>query len=122
MSKVHWSDFTPEEQAEFGDGCGSLARGLKVPDFIFEASCKQHDAYYYRGGWPWHKVEADVLFYWHMLKDATRYPWLECLIYTCLATIYFLAVSVISWPFFTFGRWRTKEEIMAKQAAYKMVK
>lgn len=114
--KTHWSDLTEEEQAQFGDGCGALAKGLKVPDFIFKASCQQHDFNYLRGGWPWHKVQADWWFYRAMLKDAFLYPWLQAFIYSCLATIYFLTVLIVSWPFFTYGRWRSKEEILLVDA------
>lgn len=119
--KVRWSDLTIEEQKEFGDGCGALARGLKVPDFIFEASCKQHDFYYERGGWPWHKVQADWDFYVAMLKDAWRYKALEWFIYSSLATVYFVVVLTISWPFFHYGKWRTKEEIFEADRRNKMV-
>ena len=117
--KLHWSDLTPEERARYGDGCGALAKGFKVPDFIFTASCKQHDFGYARGGWPWHKAKADWDFYRHMLIDAWQYPWLQAFIYSCLATIYFIVVFTISWPFFTYGKWRSKEEILLTDQYHK---
>ena len=119
-TKVHWGDLTKTEQKNFGDGCGALARGLKVPDFIFKASCRQHDFYYSRGGWPWHKMQADWWFYVAMLKDAWLCKGLEWFIYSCLATVYFLAVLFISWPFFTYGRWRSKKRIIAEDKASRL--
>lgn len=116
---IHWHDLTTEEQSHFGDGCGALAKGFKVPDFIFKASCKQHDFYYARGGWPWHKVTADTQFYYHMLKDAWAYPWLQAFIYSGLATIYYVTVMTVSWPFFTYGKWRSKEEILLTDQYHK---
>lgn len=116
---IHWHDLSIEEQATFGDGCGSLARGLNVPDFIFEASCRQHDFYYYRGGWPWHKVIADWWFFYYMVKDAMRYSFFTSTVYIFVALVYSLTVLLVSWPFFSFGRWRSKEEILLTNAYYK---
>ena len=117
--KIHWSDLTKKEQENYGDGCGALAKGFKVPDFIFRASCIQHDFNYARGGWPWHKAQADVWFYWAMLQDAWDYPKLEAFIYSVLATLYFIVVLIVSWPFFTYGAWRSKEEILLTDQYHK---
>jgi hypothetical protein len=109
---TRWRDLTTEEQENFGNGCGSLARFFKVPDFIFGASCRQHDFSYSRGGWPWHKVQADWQFYGVMLKDCGRYEGGERSIYTLLATSYFLVVLVVGWFFFRYGPFISKDRML----------
>jgi hypothetical protein len=51
MMKPKFTDLTPEQQASYGNGCGLDARLLRVPQFIFSASCRQHDFNYARGSY-----------------------------------------------------------------------
>lgn len=112
--KPSFSDLTEEQQKDYGNGCGSPEYFLGVPDFIFTASCRHHDFNYDRGGGLYYKIKADVDFYSHMVSDAenSKHP----LWYTMMATIYFLGVSLLPIPYmlFTYGRWRTIEEIVEK--------
>lgn len=114
MNKVSFKDLTPDEQAEYGNGCGLEAKLLNVPDFIFTASCQQHDFNYERGGWFWDKVKADFDFFYYMWLDASvsKRP----ILYRIVSVIYFIGVfcNPISWFAFTYGRWRTKEEILLR--------
>lgn len=137
MKRVHLSEFTTQEIAQISDGCGVMARGLKVPDFIFSARCDLHDVSWCRGTgyklfsgtiwltdpFVWYAIgvfwlqRANVIFWWLMLADAwnPRYQILEKMAYTLLATIYFIAVFFVALVPHT-GRmtsWRTKEETIA---------
>jgi hypothetical protein len=115
---ISFKDLTPQEQAEYGNGCGLSERCLNVPDFIFTASCRHHDFNFERGcganHWyenlwkaPYYYTKANWDFYYHMLCDS--YKWWHYVV----ATVYFVAVMLFSWPFFDIGRWKTKEEILA---------
>lgn len=102
---LKFSDLTPEEITKVSDGCGIVAKGLGVPNFIFKARCDQHDVYWCRGtGWSWNEtvlrygpigwllmpysvlrwyvqgvyflVQANFLFYIWMLWDAIQH-WRE---------------------------------------------
>ena len=62
----------------------------------------------------YYKIKADVDFFSYMIADAeeAKYP----LLCTVIAIIYFLGVSLnpISYFVFTYGRWRTIEEILER--------
>ncbi|MGI1661381.1 hypothetical protein ACRDNQ_03985 [Palleronia sp. KMU-117] len=113
--KPTWSDLTSEQQREYGNGCGLSARFLNVPDFIFTASCQQHDFNYERGGGLLDKIKADWDFFTHMLADSHRW-W-----HYVVSVLYFFGVLLnpIAWLSFTYGRWRTIEEILERDQANK---
>ena len=92
----HWSDLTKEEQATYGNGCGTRGIFSYVPELLFEADCRQHDFYYARGGDIFNKMEADVMFYAHMIKsvNTAKKKWYRKILMVMVATVYFLAVSV----------------------------
>lgn len=117
--KVSWIDLTPQEQANYGNGCGLPLVFLNVPDFMFTASCRQHDFNYERGGGLYYKIKADVDFFSAMIYDAgfTKHPTFWCFV----ATIYFIGVSLnpISYFVFSYGDWRTKQEILDRDARRK---
>jgi hypothetical protein len=118
--KVSWNDLTPTEQANYGNGCGLTLRFLNVPDFMFRASCRQHDFNYARGGGLWYKVKADVNFWSAMLDDVenTKNP----LFWTFVSTVYFIGVTFnpIAYIAFKYGRFRTKEEILQSDRLSKL--
>jgi hypothetical protein len=115
--KPSFKDLTPEQQATYGNGCG--LRLLPVPSFNFHASCQHHDFNFERGSGTWWKApyyytKANVDFLKHMWQDCTRwyhYP---------IAILYFVTVQLLSWPFFTVGKWRTVEEILERDRKQKM--
>jgi hypothetical protein len=115
--KPHFTDLTPEQQASYGNGCGLDLRLLRVPQFIFSASCRHHDFNYERGGTPLDKVKADWDFYTHMIADSHKW-W-----HYVVATTYFVGVLLvpISWFVFTYGRWRTIEEILERDSKKRVV-
>ena len=112
--KVSFFDLTEKQQANYGNGCGLTLWFLSVPNFMFEASCAQHDFNYARGGGLYYKLKADIDFWAAMVRDAeyTRFP----LFWTVVATLYFFGVTFIplSYLAFSWGRWRTKKEILLK--------
>lgn len=116
---IHWSDLTPEEQADYGNGCGAYANFLNVPDFIFTASCRQHDFYYsigcganywYENIWkfPYYKVRADLHFGYWMLRDS--YLWWHYIV----AVVYTMGVLVapLAWWLFDGGPWKTIDQVL----------
>ena len=112
--KIKWRDLTSTEQAEFGNGCGTVETFCLVPEFIFEASCRQHDFYYIRGGYILDKIIADWQFYMAMLNDASRQT--SCLskwFFRSMATVYFVIVSIAGLPYFSWGaEFENKRELL----------
>jgi hypothetical protein len=117
--KLHWSEITEDQKFEITNGCG-LGYGLLnwiIPDLYFTASCRQHDFYYKRGGWLFNKIEADVMFYAHMIKSINEVNPNVVLktLYFIVATVYFFSVFVAGIPFWKWGRMRTLQEILKEK-------
>ena len=112
--KLHWSDLTEEQKTQVGIGCGPGKVAFFIPQFIFKASCVQHDFYYNRGGYLFEKIEADLFFYAFMLSDINQsnFHWLRKTFYLICASVYFLLVSTFGLLGFTWGRYRTLEEVV----------
>ena len=117
MKKLQWSKLTDTQRKKMGGGCGPGKAMLFIPQFIFKASCEQHDFYYRRGGTIFDKAEADVMFFAFMLKDIADSPkhWTKKLLYVAAAKIYFILVSVFGYFAFTFGHYRTLRELYKSQ-------
>lgn len=113
MQKVRWSDLTLEQQMNFDCSCG-FKKYFAIPQFIFKASCCQHDLYYRRGGDIFDKAFADVMFYAYMLEDIVDLDrsFFVKAFYFKMATLYFLAVTLFGCFAFTWGRYRTIDEIL----------
>ena len=130
--KPSFNQLSYEQQKEYGNGCGLTARWLRVPQFIFVASCRHHDFNYERGAgyvgyfkgifWPLnifeyigkgivYKTKADWDFFRHMLRDAYWSP--RPLFYGICSIVYFFGVFLnpIAWVAFSYGRWRSLELI-----------
>lgn len=110
VSKPTFTDLTPEEQQTFGNGC------TIVPDFIFTASCRHHDFNYTRRGYVMDKLKADWDFCRHMWADSRK--WWHYL----FTVLYFLGVLLLpfSWFHFSYGSYRTREEILLRDRIAKM--
>lgn len=113
--KVSWTEASVEIKAALDKaGCGPGRTVLFIPQFIFSASCQQHDFYYNRGGGIFDKVEADLMFFAHMAKDIANSEasfGKKCL-YMLAAKLYFLWVMTFGFFVFTWGRYRTQDEIL----------
>lgn len=106
--KATWSDLSPEEQLAFGNGC------TWVPDFIFTASCRHHDFNYTRGGYLFSKVKADYDLCVRMFDDAFAHRlWF---LYMWVGVFYFIGLTCLPFSYlkFTWGRWRTKYEVLER--------
>ncbi len=104
--KVTWSDLSLEEQLNFGNGC------TWVPDFIFTASCRQHDFNYTRGGYLFAKMKADYDLCVRMFDDAFASPlWY---LYMWVGIVYFLGLTFIPFSYmrFNWGPYLTKQQIL----------
>lgn len=98
MEYKRWTDLTKEEQDQFGGSCGpgNGFVGKLVPELYFNACCRQHDYYYSRGGDIFMKIEADLMFFAHMVKSVnTRFnKWYKKIFPVFIAWAYFVAVSI----------------------------
>ena len=118
--KPHFSELTLEQQATFGNGC------TFVPDFNLGKLCRKHDWFYsigcganhwYENLWkaPYHKISEDIrMGYWGAKDSFDSLPFLRALPYATVSILYSIGLIVlpISWFFFTYGRWRTLEEVV----------
>jgi len=109
--KPKFSDLTPEQQKTFGNGC------TFVPDFHYTANCRQHDYSYVRRGGLKDKLKAD----WDMcrLMWSDSYLWWHYIISVC----YWVGLTVLpfSYFFFEWGKYRTNQEILKRDAEIKRV-
>jgi hypothetical protein len=91
------------------NGCGGKGMKVKIPQFIFNASCNIHDLLYEKGGKEVDRFIADFLFYWYMLKDVNIYAkkhwyvypfaWLFSFVW---ATTYILGVRIGGKKYFNY--------------------
>lgn len=92
---LHFADLTPEQIKIICNGCGPKGGLLKVPDFLFKASCNHHDFRYWRGCSEQDRFNADTDFLTMMLIDAGEDHELQA-----IAHAYFMAVRC--WGFACF--------------------
>jgi len=88
-----WSQLPPDIRALVGNGCGSKGGWLRPPNFMFEASCDQHDFYYLRGATEGDRIAADDAFLRAMLRDAALTGWWVRWLNRRIARTYAWAVS-----------------------------
>ena len=92
----------------------ATSRKLNPPEFLFNASCNQHDFYYWRGGTESDRLEADKAFYEAMLVDIQNYVvWYKRLSYKLIAYAYYKSVRLFGKRFFQYGTMKTKTDIDA---------
>lgn len=97
-SVVRWRHLTTKQKSrlvELGvlNGCGSKGGSIDVPEWIFEASCHQHDFNYWVGGAEADRLKADWEFYQAMLRDVDRFAsWWNRWWYQGVAWVYYQAV------------------------------
>ncbi len=95
---ARWHDLTPQQQANFGNGCGPAWLPAFITNFIFgwffSASCRRHDFAYGRGGNEADRKVADVGFLTAMLGDVAR-----------AAVFYKPFLWLLAWVFYALVRW-----------------
>lgn len=117
MSKVRFSDLTPEQISVISNGCGPKGGFLKPPyAAFFKASCDHHDFNYWLGCTEKDRLKADTQFFECMKEDCDRqFKGIEKAYYKSWALTYFLFVRALGFSFFYYGkRERTKEELEAE--------
>ncbi len=100
---MKYRDLTDEQIEFISDGCGKKGGWLDVPDFIFTASCDQHDINYWIGGTEDDRAKADRQFYDAMVLDSEAYPWYKRYWYKAMAWIYYRAVRLCAASYFHHG-------------------
>lgn len=85
------------------NGCGGKGSWIKVPNFIFEASCNIHDIGYGIGGNEARRFECDGKFLIMMIKDTFKVKgWIKRIYYQVWAFVYFLSVRIFGKKYFTY--------------------
>jgi hypothetical protein len=85
------------------NGCGGKGSWIKVPNFIFEASCNKHDIGYGLGGNEASRFECDGKFFIMMIKDTFKVKgWFKRFYYQLWAFVYFLAVRLKGNKFYNY--------------------
>lgn len=113
MIKLKYSDLTDEQKEIICNGCGGKSGWLNPPEFLFNASCNQHDFYYWRGGTESDRLEADKAFYEAMLVDVNMAVWYKRAYYKMIAYVYYRSVRLVGKKYFSYGTMRTKTDMDA---------
>jgi hypothetical protein len=106
---LHYSDLTPEQKKIICNGCGPKGNMVPVPDFLFTASCDQHDFHYWRGCTEADRFHADNEFLLAMIKDAGNDEALRE-----IARFYFMAVRTWGWTCFHYADHQRDENDLPK--------
>jgi len=110
---LRYSDLTQVQKDNICNSCGGKGSLIPVPNFLFKASCNQHDFYYWRGGTESDREAADDAFYKYMKIDIAEgtYTFVDALWYHTWALVYYLAVRQFGDKYFYYGEMRTIEDI-----------
>ena len=109
---LRYRDLTPEQKAEICNGCGGKGGFIDPPEFLFHASCNQHDFYYWRGGTEEDREKVDNAFYRYMQLDiANEDSRIKRIYYEVLAYLYYKAVRVFGKRYFSYGKQKTAEDL-----------
>ena len=103
---IKYSQLTDKQKKAICNGCGGKGGWVKPPNFLFKASCNQHDFYYWRGGSEEDRLKADDSFYEAMLVDVSCSVW-----YKTVAYIYYIAVRLCGSKYFNYGAMKTLKDL-----------
>ena len=98
-----YSDLTPEQKDKICNGCGVKGLFIKVPDFLFKASCDHHDYLYYCGYSEADRKKADDSFYKFMRVDIKNAKIYLKPFYHIWAFFYYLAVRTFGKKYFYYA-------------------
>lgn len=101
--KFKYSYLTDEQIAFIANGCGGKGGLIKPPDFLFLASCKKHDFYYWRGCSEKLRKIYDGKFYKFMLEDIANARWYLKPHYHVWAYAYYKFVRLGGKKYFYYG-------------------
>lgn len=97
---LSYSSLTPFQKKSICNGCGGKGGFVSPPQFLFKASCNQHDFYYWRGGTEDDRKKADDTFYKFMLEDVNDSKWWKRPFYKSMAFLYYKSVRQFGKKFF----------------------
>ena len=100
---MRYSDLTEDQKSKICNGCGAKGGLVKVPSFIFKASCNQHDFYYWRGREESDRLKADESFYRNMKIDIQDEKWYSKPFHHVWAYTYFKAVRIFGKKAFNYS-------------------
>lgn len=124
--ELHFHHLTPFEVKCICNGCGGKGGKIDPPEFLFNASCNQHDFYYWRGGNESDRLKADIMFYNEMKADAKDETKLvKRLLYIAMAFVYYRAVRRAGKKFFNYtDKPMTREDLTLyiKEERTKLIK
>jgi hypothetical protein len=109
---LRYRDLTPEQKTKICNGCGGKGGFINPPEFLFHASCNQHDFYYWRGGTETDRKEADDTFYKFMQLDVVvEDNFIKRNYYSLIAFVYYKAVRLFGRKYFNYGKRKTKDDL-----------
>ena len=100
---LRYSDLGKEQLSKITNSCGGKGGWIKPPNFIFKASCNQHDFYYWRGCTEKDRRLADNTFYSYMRKDVKETKWYMKPYYHQWALAYYVAVRFFGKNYFNYA-------------------
>jgi hypothetical protein len=104
MTQVRFRDLTYIQIRHICNGCRGKGHWFDPPDWIFTASCDQHDFNYWIGHTEEDRKKADWQFYQAMLNDARMLgSWWNTWWYKLMAWVYYRAVRLFAKDFFYYG-------------------
>ncbi len=104
MNTIRYHDLNEIQRNALCNGCGGKGGLINPPEFLFNASCNQHDFYYWRGGTEEDRKKADNDFYEFMKQDAEAVNnWLKRKTYRLIAWTYYKAVRIHGKKFFYYS-------------------
>lgn len=110
---LSYSSLTPFQKKSICNGCGGKGGLINPPEFLFKASCEQHDFYYWRGGTEDDRKKADDTFYKFMLEDVLDSVWWKRPFYKSMAFLYYKSVRICGKKFFYYNDTpRTLDDVM----------
>lgn len=104
---IHYSELNDNQKKAICNGCGGKGGWITPPQFIFKASCNQHDFYSWRGGKEEDRAKADKEFYQAMLEDIKSQPLIKKPYYHLWAFTYYKAVRIFGKKYFNYGAMKT---------------
>ena len=100
---LKYSDLNQVQKNFVCNGCGGKGGIIDPPEFIFNASCNQHDFYYWRGCSEEDRKIADDSFYKFMRETISKEKWYLRPHYHLWAYAYYREVRLSGKKFFHYG-------------------
>ena len=101
---LKWRNLTKYQKLHISNGCGKKGGWFNPPDFLFTASCNQHDFNYWLGKVEEDRKKADLQFYERMKVDASTAGWYIKWWHYSMACTYYRAVRMFGKDSFYDGK------------------